>query len=265
MNASRDARRERYGAWAVVTGASGGIGLEIAREVAARGLNVVLAARNADKLDRLSSQLIQTHSVETRSAAVDLATPEGTRLLEQAVSGLDVGLFVGNAGFGTSGAFVNADMTNELAMIDLNVRHLAQQVHFFANLMRPRRAGGIILMSSIVSWQGVPRAANYAATKAYVQSLAEGLHRELQAEGIDVLTSAPAQVATGFMERADMRGDGADAGLVARKTLDALGRRATVYPHFKSWFLSSALSTLPRPIRVRILEGVMQDMTRHHD
>lgn len=255
---------ERYGPWAVVTGASSGIGREFSRQLGAYGLNLVLAARSTDKLKKLKSELLNRHDLDIDCVTADLGTEQGVRALIDACSNLDIGLFVGNAGFGTSGPFIENPLETELSMIDLNVRSLAAQTHHFANQMLQRRSGGIILLSSIVSWQGVPQAANYAATKAYVQSLAEALSRELLQQGIDVLSSAPAQVNTGFMQRANMQSDGADPKVIAKKTLDALGKRTTVYPHFKSRFLSTALSTLPRFARVRILEKVMTDMTRHH-
>lgn len=148
-------------------------------------------------------------------------------------------------------------------MIDLNARSLARQIHHFANQFKSRGRGVIVLLSSIVSSQGVSHAANYAATKANVQSLGEALHRELRPHGIDVLSSAPAQVNTVFMIRADMRGSGANTKAVAENTLNALGKKSTVYPHFRSWFLSTALSMLPRRIRVSILAKVMGGMTAH--
>ncbi|MEM7675411.1 MAG: SDR family NAD(P)-dependent oxidoreductase, partial [Myxococcota bacterium] len=223
--------RRRYGPWAVVTGASRGIGKELARELATRGFSLVLAAQDGDRLGEMEAALLEDWHLETVLVAADLSTHEGNEALFAACLDRDVGLFVGNAGFGSSGDFADRDIENEMAMIDLNVRFLAQQAHFFANQFRRRGCGGLILLSSIVSWQGVPRAANYAATKAYVQSLAEGLSRELHKDRVDVLSSAPAQVDTDFLETAGMKGSGVSARVVARNTLNALGRRTTVYPH----------------------------------
>lgn len=253
---------DKYGPWAVVTGASSGIGAELAKALAKRGLNVVLSARNSDSLNTLATEL-QSTGVETRVIVADLSNAEGTTELLTQCQSLDIGLFIANAGFGTSGDFIDGDLETELNMIDLNTRFLARQTHHFANQFKSRGRGGIVLLSSIVSWQGVPRAANYAATKAYVQSLGEALHRELKPHGIDVLSSAPAQVNTEFMTRADMRSGGANARAVAENTLNALGKKSTVYPHFRSWFLSTALSMLPRRIRVFILAKVMGGMTAH--
>lgn len=253
----------RYGPWAVVTGASQGIGREVALTLAARGCNLILVARDNIKLKKLENELNDLYVMETRVVSADLSTEEGASTLFKASSDVDVGLFVASAGCGSSGGFADADIDSELAMIDLNVRGIAEQIHHFANRFRFRGCGGIVLFGSIVGWQGVPRAANYAATKAYVQTLAEGLSRELRKDGVDVLASAPAQVETGFMQRANMRAQGVSPKVVAVNTINALGKRTTVYPHFKSYFLSTALSMLPRRIRVRILEKVMAGMTRH--
>ncbi|MBI1262742.1 MAG: SDR family NAD(P)-dependent oxidoreductase [Rhizobiales bacterium] len=263
LSASGREWQTRYGPWAVVTGSSNGIGLEIAKGLARRGLNLVLLARNGEALKAISTDLEAKYGIETRPVPADLSEAAGFKAMVEATCDLDIGLLIANAGFGTSGPFIDSDLATELSMIDLNIRALAEQTHHFARRLRARKTGGIILLSSIVSWQGVPGAANYAATKAYVQSLAEALNRELKPLGIDVLASAPAQVSTGFNERANMQGDGASPSVVAENTLKALGKRVTTYPHFMSWFLSTSLSFLPRSFRVSILAGVMDGMTKH--
>ncbi len=119
-------------------------------------------------------------------------------------------------------------------------------------------------MASLLGWQGVSGAAHYAATKAYVQSLAEGLHLELAASNVDVLASAPGPVNSGFAGRADMRMGQADTpATVARASLQALGKKTTVIPGALGKFLSYPLLMLPRVFRVRILTSVMASMTQH--
>jgi hypothetical protein len=116
----------------------------------------------------------------------------------------------------------------------------------------------------VVAFQGVPRAAHYAATKAYVQTLAEGLRVELDPLGVDVIASAPGPVRSGFEARADMKMAQALApGVVAAQTLDALGRRGTVRPGWLSKLLGWSLAATPRPLRVRIMKQVMGGMTAH--
>ncbi len=256
--------RERYGPWAVVTGASDGIGREFARRLAASGANVVLVARRADVLAALAAEIGAQHGVETRVVAADLGDPAGVAEVIAGARDLDVGLLVASAGFGTSGRFIDADLDAELAMIDVNCRAVAALSHHFGARFARQRRGGLVLMSSLVAFQGVPRAANYAATKAYVQSLAEGLRLELAPFGVDVVSSAPGPIHSGFAGRADMRmGMGQTPASVAQETLDALGRKGTVRPGWLSKLLEFSLAFLPRWGRVRMMGVVMGGMTRH--
>lgn len=264
---SRSARRlrARYGPWAVVTGASDGIGRALAMELAASGVHVVLAARRKEVLDALGAELTARYGVETRSAVVDLAEKSGVAMLIEVTRDLDIGLLVAAAGFGTSGEFLSADIENELGMIDVNCRAVAALAHAFGQRFVGRGRGGLVLLSSLVAFQGVPRAANYAATKAYVQSLAEGLRIELAPHGVDVLASAPGPVNSGFAARASMTMSFAQSPAeVARGTLAALGRWGTVRPGFLARFLELSLSFLPRWGRVRMMGVVMKGMTSQH-
>ncbi len=252
--------KEKYGPWAVVTGASEGIGRGFALRLAEQGLNLVLVARRGDVLDALARSL----PVAARVVVADLATEEGVAEVIAASEELDVGLLVASAGFGTSGAFVDGDMTRELAMIDVNCRAVAALAHHFGGRFARQRRGGIVLMSSLVAFQGVPRAANYAATKAYVQSLAEGLRVELAPFGVDVVSSAPGPIRSGFERAADMRmGMAGTPASVAEETLAALGRKGTVRPGWLSKLLEWSLAFLPRWGRVRMMGAVMGGMTKH--
>ena len=254
---------ERYGPWAVVTGASDGIGRAFAEQLAAAGLSVVLVARRTRELDALSAELAERHGVETRAVATDLSDAAGRRTVADATRGLDVGLFVAAAGFGSSGPFLTGDVDDELAMLGLNCAAVYEQSHQFARRFSQRGRGGIVLLSSIVAYQGVPRAAHYAATKAYIQSLSEALHLELKPHGIDVLACAPGPVDSGFASRADMDMSRTVApAAVARGALAALGRRSTVAPGGLSKLLTTGLRTLPRAGRVRAMQQVMASMTR---
>lgn len=254
----------RYGPWAVVTGASDGIGREMAREIARKGVNVVLVARRAERLEALAVEIGQNHAAETRVIAADLADGAGVARVLDGLADLDIGLLAACAGFGTSGPFLETDGAAELDMLDVNCRAVLALTKPLAARLAERRRGGIVLMSSIVAFQGVARSANYAATKAYVQVLAEGLREELRAFGVDVLASAPGPVETGFAERADMQlGNAENPKTVAVQTLKALGRRTTVRPGFLAKGLEAALSPLPRFARVKIMALVMGGMTKH--
>jgi uncharacterized protein len=255
--------QKKFGSCALVTGASDGIGHAFAQQLAAQGFNLALVARREAVLSELAHELSQAHRIEVRPLAADLSDPRATDHVLNASQAMDIGLFVAAAGFGTSGPFIDNEVADELNMIDVNCRALAQMTHHFAKGMAQRKRGGIILMSSLVAFQGVPRAANYSATKAYVQSLAEGLSIELRPHGVSVLASAPGPVKSGFGARANMTmGASQTPDEVARVSLKALGRRTTVRPGFLAKTLELALKPLPRISRVRMMARVMGDMTK---
>jgi len=241
----------KYGQWAVVTGASDGIGKAFAELLAQSGFNLVIAARREDVLANLARHLSGLHGIAVRPVACDLGKPEGVALLEEVTEALDAGLLVAAAGFGTSGPFLRSDLTTELGMIDVNCRAVAALAHAFGNRFARRGGGGIVLLSSLVAFQGVPCAANYAATKAYVQTFAEGLRRELADAGVDVLAVAPGPVRSGFGQRKYADGHGPDTrrgrprgAASAREPRDG----ATRVPGAVSGALTQAVAALgPRP------------------
>jgi short-subunit dehydrogenase len=145
----------RYGPWAVVTGASNGIGRAFARELAASGLNVVLAARRRSVLEQLAMELASDWHVACDVVAVDLSDPAGPGALLAATQARDVGLFVAAAGFGTSGPFLDSPLTSELEMIDVNCRAVAALGYGYGRRFAERGRGGIVLMSSLLAFQGV--------------------------------------------------------------------------------------------------------------
>ncbi len=174
---------------------------------------------------------------------------------------LDIGLFAACAGFGTAEPFVEADLAQERDMLEVNCAAALVMTHAMARRFVRRGRGGIVLMSSIVAFQGVPNAAHYAATKAYIQTLAEGIRPELAAAGVDVIASSPGPVSSGFAARSGLTmGRAEDPAVVAPQTLDALGRRTTVRPGLLAKFLIGSLSTLPRFARTTIMGGIMKGM-----
>ena len=148
-------------------------------------------------------------------------------------------------------------------MVDVNCRSLVELTHVFARRMAERRRGGIVLMSSLVAFQGVPRASTYSATKAFVQVLAEGIRHELKPFGVDVIASAPGPIETGFGGRAEMTmGMSQEPEVVAAETLAALGRKGTVRPGWLGKLLEGSLAPLPRRARTLIMKQVMAGMAK---
>jgi uncharacterized protein len=177
---------------------------------------------------------------------------------------VNIGLLVASAGFGTSGTFITSSVQNEQNMLRVNCEAVLLLTHHFSKVFISQQRGGIILLSSIVGFQGVPYAAHYAATKAYIQALAEGIYHELKPFGVDVLAAAPGPVKSGFGERADMNMKVAlTTQQVAVPILKALGKRATVLPGALTKLLVYSLRTVPRSIKVLIMKQVMKGMTQH--
>lgn len=201
---------------ALVTGASSGIGAAFARQLAARGHDLVLVARRADRLEALAKELRVAHGVDARTAAFDLgANGAVSGLMERlATDGLAVDVLVNNAGFGTQGAFLDNDLARELNMIDVNCRALTELTYEVAKGMKARKARGTIIHTSSVGAFGpAPYFATYAATKAFILSFSEALAAELAVDGITVQTLCPGATTTEFVEVANFRGSMPKAAL----------------------------------------------------
>lgn len=252
---------KKYGPWAVVTGASSGIGRALAIELSKANINLVLVGRDVAALDRLAAELAANCSVECRVVMFDLAEKDCLEVLQRSTAELDVGLLVASAGFGTSGSFLDNPLEPELEMLNVNCRALMALSWHFGRRFAERGAGGLVLIGSIVGFQGTPWAAHYSATKAYVQVFAEGLGRELKARGVDVLSVAPGPTNTGFAARANMKlGKSMDPMSIAPEILNSLGRKPTVLPGFLSKLLVYSMAPLPRWARISIMGSVMRGM-----
>jgi uncharacterized protein len=205
----------------LITGASGGIGEAFARRLAAEKHNVFLVARSAEKLNRLCDELKTKNAIDAQFLALDLIDENAASILfaETEKRSLQIEWLINNAGFGNFGDFADADLTKELAMIDLNVRTLVALTHRYLRPMRERRSGVVINVSSTASFQPVPFMATYAATKAFVTSFSEALWEENREFGIKVLALCPGGTATEFFERA---GVGEKMPLRALETPDAV-------------------------------------------
>ena len=256
--------KEKYGPWALVTGASSGIGRELAVRLAEAGLHLVITGRNETSLSRFQSQLESVYKIRVKTILTDISGIPGVHDVLEETEDLDLGLFIASAGFGTSGNFINSDISKELNMVQLNNIALMMLTHQMGRRFAARKRGGIILMSSIVAFQGVPYSAHYSATKAYVQSLGEGLYHELKPYNVDVLVAAPGPVNSGFAKEANMKMSNAlypeDVGI---PILKALGNTSTIFPGRLSKILVLGLRTVPRWGKIRIMKKVMGDMTRH--
>ncbi|HEY6945513.1 MAG TPA: SDR family oxidoreductase [Candidatus Acidoferrum sp.] len=218
---------EWQGKWALVTGASAGIGVALAEELAVGGTHLVLTARRKDRLDALAQRLASTYKVQTEVFPADLADP-GAREKIFALTrdkGIAIDLLINNAGFGKYGEFPSVDKQRLLDMVQVNCAAVVHLTHLFLQGMVVRRRGDILILASTASFQAVPYISTYAATKAFDLLFAEGLAEEMKPYGIRVCALCPGTTDSEFHAVAGqekfMRG-GESAQKVARTGLKAL-------------------------------------------
>lgn len=240
---------------ALVTGASAGLGAEIARLFAKDGHDLVLVARRRDRLEALAEELTAAHDVNAHVIVCDLSESSAPAQLHATIEdeGLAVEYLVNNAGFGSNGAFAELDADRELQMIDLNVRSLVHLTRLFVPSMIERGSGRILNLGSTAGFQGGPFMATYYASKAFVNHFSEALHTELKGSGVTVTVSCPGATATEF---GDISGNG-KSKLFAKGVADAEGVASHAYvamlkgarmavPGIKNKLLVQSLRLAPR-------------------
>lgn len=193
--------------WVLITGASSGFGEEFARQYAGQGHSLVLVARRLDRLQALAETLRRQYRIEIVVEQVDLSDIAAVTQLHRRLHerGIVIDLLINNAGHGLQGPFVDSPLDAALAMVQLDVASLTAVTYVFAQDMRARGRGKILLVASLLAYQGVPNFAVYAAAKAYVLRLGEALHRELKRDGITVTVLCPGMSDTGFATAAQQK------------------------------------------------------------
>ena len=255
--------KQRYGDWALVTGASAGIGVEFARAFAKDGISLVLAARRGDKLAGLADELTRQHGIEVRVVACDLATPEGVRMCLAATDGVDLAILVNNAGVGYSGRFELQSPERLSAMVQLNCAAPVALSAAILPKLRARGRGAVIFTGSVAGCQPLPLHALYAATKAFDNLLAEGLWGELRGTGVDVLVLEPGSTETEFQAAAgEIAHAGESPAKVVRVALRALGQQPSVVSGLLNWLRANAAARLvPRSLLTLVAKDVMAKQT----
>jgi uncharacterized protein len=193
---------------ALVTGASSGIGLELAKLLAADGHDLILVARRVEALETLAAEVRAAHGVAVHVWPADLAAPRAPEELEAraAAAGLAVDVLINNAGFGALGEFADLPLDRQLGIVDVNLRALTEMTHRFLQPMRKRRSGRIMMVASVAGFLPGPYMAVYYASKAYLQSFSLALAEELAGSGVTVTCVCPGYTATEFQAVADMNG-----------------------------------------------------------
>jgi short-subunit dehydrogenase len=254
---------QQYGPWALITGASSGIGREYALQLAAEGLNVAVLARRKERLESLVQEIEATHQVETRIIVADLTTPDAVDIIQASTSDITIGLLVNNAGDGVPGAFLKQDVRAYQRTIQLNVTIPMALSHHFGEQMRRRGKGGIIFTASTAGYTGSPYLANYAAAKSYMISFGMALHTELKESGVDVLVLSPGATRTEMikMEGTSMKDapmPWMDADQVARIGIKNLGKKTAVIPGVVNNIMVFMMSRLmPRSAAMNMFGSMM--------
>lgn len=236
MSSSANSFHQSYGPWAVVAGASEGLGAAYAEALAQRGLHLLLIARRLELLQGLAQRLGAQYAVHVRLLPLDLAAQDSAGRIACETQDLPVGLLVYNAAFSAVGALLDHPLLEHLREVDTNIRTPLALVNIFGARMLKAGHGGLLLMSSLSAFQGSAYVANYSATKAYNFVLAEGLWEEWRRGGVDVLACIAGAIRTPNFLASSPRSTGRisdatiEAETVVNEALAALGRQPTVIP-----------------------------------
>lgn len=246
---------------ALVTGASSGIGDAFARLLAAQGADLVVTARNEDRLQALADELTEAHGVAVEVLVADLTDREAVAAVAERLQSVQspIDLLVNNAGFGFAGDFIDLDVDREAEVVEVNVGAMHRLAHAAGTAMSSRRRGGIINVSSVAGFAPSPKTATYAASKAFVTSFSEALHMELGPLGVVVSCLCPGLTRTEFQQRADVTTDAAPdvlwqtAEQVAEAGLRGLAKgKAIVVPGAQNKAYTAVLKASPSGLVRRI-------------
>jgi hypothetical protein len=251
---------------ALITGASNGIGLELAKIHASKGGDLVLVARNKAKLDELKSELESQYKVTVYTIGKDLSAHNSAQEVynETTKQNIQIDYLINNAGFGDFGMFVETDWNKELQMINLNITTLTQFTKLYIQDMVKRGSGKIMNVASTAAFQSGPTMAVYYATKAYVLSFSEAVDNEVRNKGVTVTTLCPGATESGFQEAAKMEESKLVKGRklpsseeVAKYGYEAMMKGKTVAIHgMMNWILANSVRFMPRALVVKITRKI---------
>ncbi len=256
--------------YALITGASSGLGYEFAKLFAADGHAVVLVARRRERLETLARELESAHSIKTQVIDMDLAQADAGRILFERIKtlGLEIDFLVNNAAFGSGGKFAELPLNRELEIMDLNMKTVVQTTHLFLAPMLQRGFGRILNVGSLAGFQPGPYMNTYSASKAFVNSFSEALNEELKGTGVTCTVLAPGLIATEFQKAADLHGTAfekqrqtrsASPAFVASVGYRAMMRgQALTISGFLNWLGPQASRFAPRALARKIAGRINQ-------
>lgn len=247
----------------LITGASSGIGLELARVFAQHGYGLVLVARNQKRLDEIAGEL---SSVQVQVIAKDLSLPGAAEEITKAVPQIDV--LVNNAGFGVFGKFIQTPLAEELNMMQLNMAALVSLTKLYLPVMVAAHNGRIMNVASTAAFQPGPLMAIYYATKAFVLSFSEALANELEGTGVTITALCPGPTESSFQERGKMQNSGLVKGkkMMDARTVAEAGYRALMagkvieIPGIKNKLLAQSIRVSPRGMVTKVVRSMQEEV-----
>ncbi|MEE2752885.1 MAG: SDR family NAD(P)-dependent oxidoreductase [Candidatus Latescibacterota bacterium] len=257
----------KYGSWALVTGASSGLGAEFARQLSGLGMNIILVARRRDRLETLAQELESAHTIQTRVIDADLtANGECSRVMSE-TEDLDIGLLVNNAGYGMSGYYHLLDPDRQVNMTVLNCVVPVLLTNHYLPKMIERKSGGLIFLASTAGYQATASFGTYGATKAFNLMLGESLWKECRRYGVDSLAVSPGFTRTEFTDVANIRDAGAfrvaTVDSVVAAALENLGRKPSFVHGWLNKFLNFIVRISPRRVVIAITHTMLKGRSRH--
>jgi hypothetical protein len=261
--------RSKYGPYGLVAGAAVGLGAEYARQLAARGLDLVLIDRDADPLRAAAEAIRGAHGVDVRALTLDLARADVAQEVLAGIASLEVGLLVYNAAIGTVAPFLDSSVALADATLDVNCRGMMRLVHALAPAMVARGRGGVVLMSSMSGNIGSTQLAVYAATKAFTLVFADALWSELSPRGVDVLVVQPGSTRTPGWLSSQPSEPGAEImpamepADVVREALDTLGVEPRLIPGETNRQGAEIMAGLPRRQAIEMMSAITARLVRN--
>lgn len=254
---------DRYGPWALVTGAAQGLGEAFCRQIAASGLNLVMVDKNQVGLKQSADRIQKKFSVEIRCVALDLAEEDFLDRLIPEIESLPIHLLINNAGLSYIGPFLSQDRDFLLTQLHVNTRAVLVLTHYFAEAMVAKQRGGIVILSSGAAEMPSAFNASYSATKAFDLNLAESLWGELKSEGVDVLGFMPVMTDTGGLSAQGYQAKQKlmDPDVAAKEALTFLGKRPSILAgRSNRWLHQGLFKLIPKPLRIKLVGQQIQQM-----
>lgn len=256
--------KQRYGDWALVTGASSGLGADFARQLAQKKMNIILTARRTDKMNAVAKEIEKEYNVKTQVIGQDLIKSDAINNIRDEVGDKEIGVLINNAGYGVLGNFHENDYDSQVEMVTLNCVVPVALAQAFIDPMVKRGKGAMIFLASTAAYQGVPYFSVYAATKVFNLFLAEGLWGEYRNQGIDIMGLSPGYTATEFQSHAHikrMKGPPpAKSEEVVELAIRKLGKKPSIIHGAINQIGAFSARLIPRGTSVKLGGAIMKMM-----